>query len=111
MPAPNDVNCGVGNGGGIEGDVGHLRRIVRILEGAPELRVGHVHGAGDLLEELLSRNLIAVVRLELGEDALLLGHRARDEPTVLLEVELALEALIGRVRDVDAAGDAVRLHA
>ena len=52
-------------------DVGHLCGVARVLPDCPETLVAQVDIRGDLLEQLLARNLIPVIGLELKENALL----------------------------------------
>lgn len=67
-----------------EGDAG---RVVRVAPQAPQLLVGDKHAGRDLFEQLLARDFLAVHRLEVVQEPLLLGHRAREESQVLLLVE------------------------
>jgi hypothetical protein len=63
-------------------------------------RPGSRATAADLLEELPLGKGVAVVGLELGQDALLLRHGARNEAAVLLEVELPFGLKFGALRQL-----------
>src|SRR5688500_11134681 len=63
---------------------------MRVLIGAPELGVRDIDSAGQLLEQLLPRNLRAVVLLESGKQALLSCDRTREQPPILLGIEAPL---------------------
>ena len=70
-----------------------------IAPDAPKLGVGDVNTARDLVEQLPARNLRPVILLERGKQAGLLCVGARDQPLVLLHIELTVGLQLGRALD------------
>ena len=80
-----------------EGDRG---RIVPVPPDLPKPRVGDVHVAGELCEELLLRDLRAVVPFELRQQSLLFCGGAGQKTLVLRRVELAVRLELWRLSEL-----------
>src|SRR5688572_28287956 len=95
-----DSHGGVRDRDGAQRDVGDARRVALILPNAPETRVREVHSGRNLLEELLARNLGAIVLFEELRQPLLARHGTLQQALILLRVEPALGLEIGILSEV-----------
>jgi hypothetical protein len=91
----------VGHEFGTERDETDLRRVVLVLPELPQPRVRRVRLGGHLRQQLLARDLRAVVALEVLQDALRARRRAAEEAAVLVWVEAAVRLqlrVLGQLR-------------
>ena len=76
-------------------DEARLGAVMLIAPNTPELSIGDVNSARDLVEQLSTRNLGPVILLQISEQSGLFRIRARKKALVLLHVELPLGLQLG----------------
>src|SRR5436309_1283580 len=84
------LHRGIGYPLRLESDERNFSTVVTVLPPSPELRVGDIDVARDLIEELLFGDLCPIVLLELQENPLLLRQWALQKALILCGIELAI---------------------